>query len=131
MSWLRTILSSSTALLAAESLSSGAQPARPYQANTSVVSAGSWGREKMAEVIVGLRVLPKTVDVDLDKLEEKIKAAISPERMQREPIAFGLVAILVVKLVPDEAGQVDEIEKKLRSIEEVGEVEVTGISRGL
>ena len=27
----------------------------------------------MAEVIVGLKVLPKTIDVDLDKLEEEIK----------------------------------------------------------
>jgi elongation factor 1-beta len=85
----------------------------------------------MAEVIVGLKVLPKTIDVDLDKLEEEIKRAISPERMQREPIAFGLVAILVTKLVPDEAGQVDELERKLKSIEDVGEVEVTGISRSL
>jgi elongation factor 1-beta len=85
----------------------------------------------MAEVIVGLKVLPKTIDVDLDKLEDEIKRAISPERMQREPIAFGLVAILVTKLVPDEAGQVDELERKLKAIEDVGEVEVTGISRGL
>ena len=85
----------------------------------------------MAEVIVGLKVLPKTIDVNLDKLEDEIKKAISPERMQREPIAFGLVAILVTKLVPDEAGQVDELERKLKAIEDVGEVEVTGISRSL
>jgi elongation factor 1-beta len=85
----------------------------------------------MAEVIVGLKVLPKTIDVDLDKLEKEIKNAISPERMQREPIAFGLVAILVTKLVPDEAGQVDELERKLKAIEDVGEIEITGISRSL
>lgn len=85
----------------------------------------------MAEVIVGLKVMPKTVDVDLDKLEEKIKSAIAPDKMEREPIAFGLVAIHVVKLVPDAGGQVDEIETKLKSIEEVGEVEVTGVSRSL
>jgi elongation factor 1-beta len=85
----------------------------------------------MAEVIVGLKVLPKTIEVDLDKLEKEIKRAIFPERMEREPIAFGLVAILVTKIVPDEAGQVDELERKLKSIEEVGEVEITGISRSL
>jgi elongation factor 1-beta len=85
----------------------------------------------MAEVIVGLKILPKTIEVDLDKLEEEIKRAISPERIQREPIAFGLVAILVTKLVPDEAGQVDELERKLKAIEDVGEIEITGISRSL
>ncbi len=85
----------------------------------------------MAEVIVGLKVLPKTVEVDLDKLEEKIKTAINPERIQREPIAFGLVAIRVVKVIPDAEGELENLEKKLKTIEEVGEVEVTGITRSL
>jgi len=85
----------------------------------------------MAEVIVGLKVLPKTVEVDLDKLEEKIKKAIDPEKMQREPIAFGLVALHVVKIVPDAGGQIDELESKLKAIEEVGEIEVIGVTRSL
>jgi len=85
----------------------------------------------MAEVIVGLKVLPKTVEVDLDKLEEKIKKAIDPEKISREPIAFGLVALHVVKIVPDAGGQIDELENKLKAIEEVGEVEVIGVTRSL
>lgn len=85
----------------------------------------------MAEVILGLKVLPKTVDVDLDKLEKKIRAAIDPDKISREPIAYGLVAFLVVKLIPDAGGQVDEIESKLKAIDEVGEVEVTGVTRSL
>jgi translation elongation factor aEF-1 beta len=85
----------------------------------------------MAEVIVGLKVLPKTVEIDLDKLEEKIKTAIDPEKIEREPIAFGLVAFHVVKFVPDSGGELEKVEKKLRAIEEVGEVEITGISRSL
>jgi elongation factor 1-beta len=85
----------------------------------------------MAQVIVGFKVLPKTVETDLDKLEQKIKEAIDPEKMEREPIAFGLVAIHVVKLVPDAGGELEAVENKLRAIEEVGEVEITGISRGL
>jgi translation elongation factor aEF-1 beta len=84
----------------------------------------------MAEVIVGLKVLPKTIEVDLDKLEEEIKKAISPDRIQREPIAFGLVAFHVVKIVPDAGGEIEKIESKLKEIEDVGEIEVTGISRG-
>lgn len=84
----------------------------------------------MAEVVVGLKVLPKTVEVDLDKLEEKIKEAIQPEKIEREPIAFGLVAFHVVKFIPDAGGEMEKIEEKLKAIEEVGEVEVTGVSRG-
>jgi len=85
----------------------------------------------MAEVIVGLKVLPKDVNINLDKLEEKIKAAINPEKIDREPIAFGLVAFHVVKFVPDSGGEMEKVEKKLKEIEEVGEIEVTGISRSL
>jgi elongation factor 1-beta len=85
----------------------------------------------MAEVIVGFKILPKTVETDLDKLEQKIKEAIDPEKMEREPIAFGLVAIHVVKLIPDAGGEMEAVENKLRAIEEIGEIEVTGISRGL
>lgn len=99
--------------------------------NTLVLNADLWDREKMADVIVGLKVLPKTVEVNLDELEEKIKKAINPQRISREPIAFGLVALLVTTIIPDAGGEMENIEKKLRDIEEVGEVEVTGVSRSL
>ncbi|MEM5829371.1 MAG: elongation factor 1-beta [Candidatus Aenigmatarchaeota archaeon] len=85
----------------------------------------------MGEVIVDLKILPKSIEVDLDELEKKIKEAIFPEKIEREPIAFGLVAIHAVKLVPDAEGQIDELERRLRRIDEVGEVEVTGITRSL
>jgi elongation factor 1-beta len=85
----------------------------------------------MAEVLVSLRVMPKSIEVDLDKLEQKIKESISPERVQRNPIAFGIVAFNVIKIIPDDAKELDLLENKLKSIEEVGEVEVTEITRSL
>ena len=85
----------------------------------------------MAEVILGLKVMPKAVDIDLDKLEEEIKSKINPERIQRQPVAFGLVALLITKVVEDKEGESDRIENLLKSIENVGEVEVTGLTRSL
>lgn len=85
----------------------------------------------MAEVIVGFKVLPKDIEVDLDVLENKIKDKIKPQKIDREPIAFGLVAIHIVKLIPDEGGELERVEKQLREIEEVGEVEITGMTRSL
>ena len=85
----------------------------------------------MVEVILGLKVLPKEVTVDLDQLEENIKSKINPERIQRQPVAFGLVAILITKVVEDAEGEVDRVEKLLKSIENIGEVEVTGLTRSL
>lgn len=85
----------------------------------------------MARVILGLKVMPKSVEVDLDKLEADIKNSVNPERITREPIAFGLVVFHVTKIVPDAEGEVDKIENRLKAIEEVGEIEVTGITRTL
>jgi|YelNatPaOPRAMG01_1025707.scaffolds.fasta_scaffold09079_6 elongation factor 1-beta len=85
----------------------------------------------MAEVLVSLRVMPRSLEVDLDKLEQKIKEAISPDRIQRNPIAFGIVAFNLIKIIPDDAKELELLENKLKSIEEVGEVEVTEITRSL
>lgn len=85
----------------------------------------------MAEVIVTFKVMPKDVETDLDKLEEKIKAMVKPERVQRESIAFGLVAINVTKLVPDASGELEAIENKIKSIEGVRQIEVTEVTRSL
>ena len=85
----------------------------------------------MAEVLVYLRVMPASIEVNLEDLEAKIKSAISPEKIVRKPIAFGIVALELLKVVPDAGGVVDELEQKLKSIKEVGEVEIIGITRGL
>jgi len=85
----------------------------------------------MADVIVGFKVMPATIDENLDNIEKEIKEKIKPQKMSREDIAFGLVAIHIVKFVEDAEGTLDAVEKQLRSIKGVGEVEVTGISRSL
>lgn len=83
----------------------------------------------MANVLVTIRVMPKEVTVDLNKLESKIKALVKPDRIQREPIAFGLVVLIVTKIIPDEGGALEELETKLKTIEEVGEIEVIEVMR--
>lgn len=85
----------------------------------------------MAQVIVTFKVMPKEANIDLDKLENQIKLVVNPDRLQREPIAFGLVSLNVTKLVEDAEGQLEAVEKKLRAIDSVGEVEVTEITRTL
>lgn len=86
----------------------------------------------MGEVIVSIKVMPRDIDVNLDDLERKIKSLISPERIERRPVAFGIVAIHVTKFVPDEGGGlVDKLEEKLKSIQEVGEIEVVEVTRSL
>lgn len=85
----------------------------------------------MGEVIATIKVMPKDVKVDLTQLEIKIKSAIQPDGMKREPIAFGLVALIITKMIPDAGGELDKIEKKLRDVEGVGEVDITDLTRSL
>ena len=85
----------------------------------------------MADVIVGFKVMPASVEEDLDKIEKEIREKVKPQKMSREDIAFGLVAIHIVKLVEDAEGTLDAVEKQLRAIRGVGEVEVTGMTRSL
>jgi elongation factor 1-beta len=85
----------------------------------------------LAQVIVTLRVLPESPQVDLDRLEARLTELVKPERIDREPIAFGLVALKVVKLVPDAAGEVAKLEKNIKSIRHVGQVDVIEVTRSL
>lgn len=85
----------------------------------------------MADVIVTLRLMPKSVEVNLDNLEEKVKNLIQPQRMQREPVAFGLVALKIIKIIPDAEGELEKLENKIKSLPEVGGIEITNITRSL
>ncbi|AHF81369.1 MULTISPECIES: elongation factor 1-beta [Thermococcus] len=85
--------------------------------------------------IVGvIKVMPTSPEVDLDKLEENIKKAI-PEKygfvkIEREPIAFGLVALKVYVLAKDEEGySLDEVAEAFRKVEDVESAEVESVSR--
>ncbi len=86
---------------------------------------------KMSDVIVTFKVMPTGVDVNLDDLEEQIKSSVNPNRIEREPVAFGLVALNVTLLVDDAAGQTDAIEDKIKEIQGVNSVEVTNITKSI
>ena len=75
--------------------------------------------------------MPESVEVDLDSLEKKIKEEINPQRIQRVPIAFGLNAIQIIKLVEEKEGEMDRITNQIKKINGVKEVEVVGLTRSL
>lgn len=85
----------------------------------------------MAGVIVSFKVMPKDTDVSIEKIALKIKQAIDPEKIYKEEVGFGIVALHVTKIIPDEEGVLQLTEDKLRAIEDVGEVEVVEITRSL
>ena len=85
----------------------------------------------MGDVIVTFKIMPRDGSVNKDILEEKVRTLIRPQRISRQPIAFGLEAIIATLLVPEIEGEMERIESLIRSIPEVGEIEVTEVNRSI
>lgn len=85
----------------------------------------------MSEVIVTFEIMPTDVEVDLEKLENDIKDSVNPQRIEKIPIAFGLIALKVTMLIDDAEGTLEKTENKLRNVENVRDVKVIEMTRSL
>ncbi|AIF83718.1 translation elongation factor aEF-1 beta [Candidatus Nitrososphaera evergladensis SR1] len=87
----------------------------------------------MARLVARIKVLPADADISIDKIVEGLKGNI-PQGMElkghaKEPIAFGLNAVVGDFMLDDAEGQMDKLEEAIRSVQGVGEIEVMNISR--
>lgn len=88
----------------------------------------------MGSVLVTYKVFPEDIVPSFDSLKAQIKGAL-PEFAQiegwgEEPVAFGLVALLVqIKYPEDKSGLVDEFEEKLAKIPGVSQAQTFQIRR--
>lgn len=83
----------------------------------------------MSKVMVTLRVMPASADADITTLLEKIKEKVKIDRVEKEPIAFGLTALKLTTLVEEKSGAIEELENAIKSVEGVGQVDILEISR--
>lgn len=88
------------------------------------------GRDKMGKVALKIRVMPSGIDVDIESLKEKIKEAL-PNYAQLTkdeimPVAFGLRAIILHIVMPDQSP--DELIERIKNVENVENVEMEGLS---
>ena len=83
----------------------------------------------MGDVILVLKILPSGPD-KLEHVRQELQK-LKPMRLEEEPIGFGLSAIKLTSMIPDEGGSQDELEEKIRSIDGVSEIEVLQASRSL
>jgi elongation factor 1-beta len=87
----------------------------------------------MTRVVARIRILPAEADSNLDDIIKALKIKI-PHGMElnahvKEPIAFGLHAIVGDFLIDDREGQMDKLEESIKNTAGVGEIEVITISR--
>ncbi len=77
---------------------------------------------------VKIKIMPTSLDVDLEKIKQKAKKLIEKNNgrnreYEEEPIAFGLKAVIAFFEWPEEK-ELEKIEEKLRSIENVKSIQI-------
>ena len=85
----------------------------------------------MGEVLTTIKLMPESPDVDLEQMKTDIQNAIGEDaeihKIEEEPIAFGLVALIVLFIVDDGEGGTDAIEEKLANIPNVNSMEIMDV----
>jgi len=90
----------------------------------------------MATVIVTLRIMPEGPDVDLESLRQRATKAIADfggevGKFEIEPIAFGLKALKLFFVMPEEKGSTDSLEQTIAGMEGVNSVSVDDVRRAV
>lgn len=88
----------------------------------------------MAKVVVSLKIFPSDINIKLETLKTKIEETLpkyaSVYKFAEEPIAYGLTALIAHIVVPEEkSGGLDEVERLLRGISEISEMETLMVRR--
>lgn len=87
----------------------------------------------MARLVARIKILPSDSETDISNLINELKNNI-PEGMElkahaKEPIAFGLNALLGDFLLDDAEGEMEKLEEAIKQTNGAGEIQVINISR--
>ena len=87
----------------------------------------------MADAVVKIKIMPESPDANLDEIEKQAreileKADAKSVTAEQQPVAFGLVALIITFLIPETFEQ-DPLEKSLGEIENVSSVQIIDFRR--
>ncbi|MDD5133068.1 MAG: elongation factor 1-beta [Candidatus Nanoarchaeia archaeon] len=93
----------------------------------------------MAKVVITLRIMPESPEVNLEDLEKEAKQIIegycSPDKTEFkvsiDPIAFGLKALVIIFVMDEKKGATDPLEEKIRNVPGVESAEITDVRRAI
>jgi elongation factor 1-beta len=88
----------------------------------------------MAQVLASIKCFPEDVIIPPSVIQEEIKKSLpnfaQVYRIDEEPIAFGLVALIAHILVPDSGGdELDKVEEALKGVKGISQVETLLVRR--
>ncbi|MDA4117368.1 MAG: elongation factor 1-beta [Thaumarchaeota archaeon] len=83
--------------------------------------------------LIRMKVMPSGPEIPADKLLESVKSALGSEMTlkgsKEDPIAFGLYALIVDVIAPEEEGMVDKVEQAVAKAPLVTQSDLMGVSR--
>jgi elongation factor 1-beta len=83
--------------------------------------------------VIRLKLLPQDSSTEHQKMVESVAGVLPKEAQIRsqkvEPIAFGLSAVIIDVVAPEEEGVIDKIEQVVSTAPLVGQYEFLGVSR--
>lgn len=84
---------------------------------------------------IKMRAMPSSVDANLEDIKGSLKNIIEESggkgvQFSEEPVAFGLKAIMIMFICPEDQ-EVEEMENKLRDVENINSIEVVDMRRAI
>ena len=88
----------------------------------------------MAKVMVVIRIMPESTEVDLKNLEEEVRKVVTDfggdvTKVDTVPIAFGLQALDIEFFMDESLGATDPLEEKLTNLKDVTSASTTSVRR--
>lgn len=88
----------------------------------------------MGKIVITYKIFPSESTINLGSLREKITKHLSDfasiQGFDEEPIAFGLSALIIKMVLPeDKTGILDQVENRLNKIEGVGQIQTLMVHR--
>ncbi len=90
----------------------------------------------MAEVIVTMRLMPESPEVNWGFVFEKVNEVIKKHggevgKKEEKPVAFGLKALEIIYVVDESSGSTEALEQEVSGIQGIESVEITDVRRAL
>ena len=91
----------------------------------------------MANVIITVRIMPDSPEVDLEKVGQEAKKVIAEfagegeTRSSIQPVAFGIKALNIIFVMDESKGSPDPVAEKIASLEGVNSAEIIDVRRAI